>query len=48
VEDRVRRRFEALADRHHWHDQFAAVAGRERDPYAVAEQMLDEVVRGNG
>jgi LAO/AO transport system kinase len=47
VEDRVRRRFEALADADRWHDRFAAVAGRERDPYAVAQEMLDEVVRGD-
>ena len=48
VEDHVTRRFDALADADRWREQFAAVAGRERDPYAVAEQMLDEVVRGDG
>jgi LAO/AO transport system kinase len=48
VEDRVRRRFDVLADADRWAAHFAAVAERERDPYAVAEQMLDEVARGDG
>ncbi|HEX8968765.1 MAG TPA: methylmalonyl Co-A mutase-associated GTPase MeaB, partial [Chloroflexota bacterium] len=41
VEDRVQRRFEQLTAGEAWQQRFASIAARERDPYSVAEEVLD-------
>jgi LAO/AO transport system kinase len=48
VEDRVLRAFERATEDGRWAERFAAVAARERDPYAVADEIVAEVLRGDG
>ncbi len=43
VEDGLRERFERVVADDGWRARFAAVAAREQDPYAVAEQVLAEL-----
>jgi LAO/AO transport system kinase len=43
VEDRVQRRFDKLTGGADWEQRFARIAGRDEDPYSVAEEVLREV-----
>jgi LAO/AO transport system kinase len=43
VEDRVQRRLEALTAGPSWQARFAAIAAREENPYAVADEVLQVV-----
>ncbi|HEY0582369.1 MAG TPA: methylmalonyl Co-A mutase-associated GTPase MeaB, partial [Chloroflexota bacterium] len=45
VEDRVQRRLERLTAGPAWAARFASIAAREEDPYSVADEVLQEVVR---
>jgi LAO/AO transport system kinase len=45
VEDRVQRRLERLTAGPDWAARFASIAAREDDPYSVADEVLQEVVR---
>jgi LAO/AO transport system kinase len=45
VEDRVQQRFEHVTHGPAWAERFAAIAVREQDPYAVAEEVLHEVAQ---
>ena len=45
VEDRVQRRLETLTAGEEWQSRFESIAAREQDPYSVADEVLDEVVR---
>jgi LAO/AO transport system kinase len=45
VEDRVQQRFEHVTHGPAWTERFAAIAVREQDPYAVAEEVLHEVAQ---
>jgi LAO/AO transport system kinase len=47
VEAHTLQRFEQLTADDRWQGRFADVAARQRDPYAVAEEVLDEVARGS-
>jgi LAO/AO transport system kinase len=47
VEEHVVRRFDQVAAGDPWPERFAAIAARQQDPYAVAEEVLDEVARGS-
>jgi LAO/AO transport system kinase len=46
LQERVVQRFAHVSSGDHWQDRFAAIAQRQRDPYAVAEEILDEAERG--
>jgi GTPase len=43
VEDRVQRRLDKLTGGADWEQRFARIAGRDEDPYSVAEEVLREV-----
>jgi LAO/AO transport system kinase len=43
VEDRVQRRLDTLTGGAEWEQRFARIAGRDEDPYSVAEEVLREV-----
>jgi LAO/AO transport system kinase len=45
VEDRVQQRFERVTHGTAWDQRFAAIAVRDADPYAVAEEVLREVAQ---
>jgi LAO/AO transport system kinase len=45
VEERVQRRLERVTAGSAWQARFDAIAAREQDPYSVADDVLDEVVR---